>query len=173
MDGPFLPGKRLLSHSKHRSSGGRRHAFHGCLCGVCGMQSYACRSHDRQMAWATGSDGLDSSPISTRWNWHTRKEPNRVCRRAETQTALPAQSILDGTRRSDRRRVAKSQKATRPVTSANGILAILHGFLRLRDFDLNVAGCDIGQPPSYFDPYTHPALQLRWPHAAEEERVSS
>lgn len=23
-------------------------------------------------------------------------------------------------------------------------------------FDLNVAGCDIGQPPSYFDPYTHP-----------------
>ena len=23
-------------------------------------------------------------------------------------------------------------------------------------FDLNIAGCDIGQPPSYFDPYTHP-----------------
>ena len=23
-------------------------------------------------------------------------------------------------------------------------------------FDVNVAGCDIGQPPSYFDPYTHP-----------------
>ena len=23
-------------------------------------------------------------------------------------------------------------------------------------FDVNIAGCDIGQPPSYFDPYTHP-----------------
>lgn len=23
-------------------------------------------------------------------------------------------------------------------------------------FDLNIAGCDIGQPPSYFDPYKHP-----------------
>ena len=23
-------------------------------------------------------------------------------------------------------------------------------------FDLNIAGCDIGQPPSYFDPYNHP-----------------
>ena len=27
---------------------------------------------------------------------------------------------------------------------------------RGQGFDLNVAGCDIGQPPSYFDPYTHP-----------------
>ena len=23
-------------------------------------------------------------------------------------------------------------------------------------FDINIAGCDIGQPPSYFDPYEHP-----------------
>ncbi len=23
-------------------------------------------------------------------------------------------------------------------------------------FDINIAGCDIGQPPSYFDPYVHP-----------------
>ncbi len=27
-------------------------------------------------------------------------------------------------------------------------------------FDLNIAGCDIGQPPSYFDPYTHPKYSL-------------
>ena len=27
-------------------------------------------------------------------------------------------------------------------------------------FDINIAGCDIGQPPSYFDPYTHPRYSL-------------
>ncbi len=27
-------------------------------------------------------------------------------------------------------------------------------------FDLNIAGCDIGQPPSYFDPYKHPKYSL-------------
>jgi arylsulfatase A len=27
---------------------------------------------------------------------------------------------------------------------------------RRQGFDLNIAGCDIGQPPSYFDPYIHP-----------------
>ena len=27
---------------------------------------------------------------------------------------------------------------------------------RRQGFDINIAGCDIGQPPSYFDPYTHP-----------------
>lgn len=27
-------------------------------------------------------------------------------------------------------------------------------------FDINIAGCDIGQPPSYFDPYTHPKYSL-------------
>ena len=27
-------------------------------------------------------------------------------------------------------------------------------------FDINIAGCDIGQPPSYFDPYSHPRYSL-------------
>ena len=27
-------------------------------------------------------------------------------------------------------------------------------------FDINIAGCDIGQPPSYFDPYEHPRYSL-------------
>lgn len=27
-------------------------------------------------------------------------------------------------------------------------------------FDINIAGCDIGQPPSYFDPYTHRRYSL-------------
>jgi arylsulfatase A len=27
-------------------------------------------------------------------------------------------------------------------------------------FDINIAGCDIGQPPSYFDPYTNPRYSL-------------
>lgn len=27
-------------------------------------------------------------------------------------------------------------------------------------FDVNIAGCDIGQPPSYFDPYTNPKYSL-------------
>jgi arylsulfatase A-like enzyme len=27
---------------------------------------------------------------------------------------------------------------------------------RQQGFDFNIAGCDIGQPPSYFDPYAHP-----------------
>lgn len=27
-------------------------------------------------------------------------------------------------------------------------------------FDINIAGCDIGQPPSYFDPYRHPKYSL-------------
>ncbi|NND98708.1 MAG: sulfatase [Pirellulaceae bacterium] len=27
-------------------------------------------------------------------------------------------------------------------------------------FDINVGGCDIGQPPNYFDPYTHPKYSL-------------
>jgi len=27
---------------------------------------------------------------------------------------------------------------------------------RRQGFDINIAGCDIGQPPSYFDPYHHP-----------------
>ncbi len=36
-------------------------------------------------------------------------------------------------------------------------------------FDINIAGCDIGQPPSYFDPYTNPKYSLDGQMAPRKE----
>ena len=47
-----------------------------------------------------------------------------------------------------------NRSATHPVTSASSIWAQMIWYPDKQGFDFNIGGCDFGQPPSYFDPYS-------------------
>ena len=126
-------------------------------CAVCSPTRAAMMTGS--MAGASGSHRLDSSEVSTRRNRHARVNPTEYVGGKNRKLLCPPNPYW----------MEHNETTLAELLQGNGYASCFIGKWHLGDpdwyptsqgFDINIAGCDIGQPPSYFDPYTNPKYGL-------------